>query len=391
MGGEGSTLISRIDTMLQPQDMADGKVEYTDPGITAVLTLQTQLHESATELTLFDSPKEIILPPPGNLHIAFTRLDCQFVASELGNLHTTLKNLCVNSLVWHNNSFLVWDWPEARSATQGVTEDDLIGFEMKLELIDAEGGLLGENIASIPYPEARGALRNFPRVECGLGHMMFIRAVGRGLASDWVLAGLNPPQPCKLSLEEEVITDTEGRKPPQINGCGGQIDLLPSWLPLDDFPPDLWFTEVCNIHDYCYEPAWSGKDKVYCDNKFYRDMLEVCSNQGALEQVCNTAAWAFYEAVNQYGRFFFMGKINPWDCVKAYDPAVCALYTTPEILMKTGQLIESSAEYAYEVGETMVDKSAGGVEWIVDQAETSGSNLIELGGKGIDRIIGLIN
>lgn len=65
------------------------------------------------------------------------------------------------------------------------------------------------------------------------------------------------------------------------------------------FPPDLWFTEACDIHDRCYTTC--GASKEQCDRQFRRNMQSRClrSTSPQVLAPCLIAAEAFAFGVRE--------------------------------------------------------------------------------------------
>lgn len=333
----GAELLSRFNVVIQLQDVADGRVEFKDSAINVTVDMKVEgaAGSGAGEQFEPSAEKVVSLPPPSNLHLALSISDCQEVASEPGAFLNRTRKLCMDNLNHDSRNFLVWDWPGGGSTADG-TEADISGFEIRLYQHDANGVLIGQNMASIPYPEARGMTRLEGMVACGVKQSWFLRAVGPGAASEWVYAGFTQSIPCAPPY-------------PPYNGCGGQVDLLPSWLPLDDFPPDLWFTEVCNKHDQCYVKKWSGTSKVDCDNEFLKDMRNACDRQGLGErELCYTMAETFYEAVNLFGEVFYEGSISARDCIRAHNPITCGAANIPNPVKVGIDVGVAAGKYTWE-------------------------------------------
>lgn len=345
-GWSGATLqpISTLSKSILATDYPDRKILLSGSKINASILFQTQVsgqEQNGKPPTFDNAPRIKQLPPPANLRMAFFKSDCELVASTLGSLRNLLRDACRISISLGTRNFLVWDWPPKNNGSpQQVTEKDITGFEIKFSLTDADGKTIGEKITSLPFPQARGYMRDYSEVtqpvDCGIKKNWYIRTVGPGGASDWVYAG-------EIKAKECV------KEYPPYNGCGGQSDKVP------DLVPDLIFESSCNAHDQCYVQSWSGHNKVYCDNVFLKDMLVACVEKGVgliLPKTCSTAAFTYYEAVNLVGRFFYEGSIHSTDCLTepAVDPNLCLLGTSPEILNGAIDI----GKTAYNAGETIV-------------------------------------
>ena len=88
---------------------------------------------------------------------------------------------------------------------------------------------------------------------------------------------------------------------PTMNGCGpegGSIKIPQGFGDAD-------YTGSCNGHDVCYEECGTSKDT--CDEVFRDDMYESCAAaypgllNGALRFGCYERAYAYYQAVSQFG------------------------------------------------------------------------------------------
>jgi hypothetical protein len=345
-GWSGSSLqpLSAVSQTINPLEYPKKQIEISGSKITASILFQTQFAGQGLsgQSPMFNNePRNTKLPAPSNLHMAFYRSDCELVTTEMGELRNLLRDACRISVSLGVRNFMIWDWPPKSDGTfKRFGENDISGFEFKFVLTDSKGKTVGEKVTSIPFPQARGYMRDYSEVtqpvDCGIKKAWYVRTISRGGASDWVYAG---------SLEaKECVPEY-----PPYNGCGGQSDKIP------DLVPDLIFESSCNDHDKCYESPWSGHNKVYCDNVFLKDMLLACVEKVVgliLPEECSTAAFTYYEAVNLVGRFFYVGDIDAIDCITepAVDPTLCLAGTSPEIISGT---IDIGAT-AYNAGKTIV-------------------------------------
>jgi hypothetical protein len=73
---------------------------------------------------------------------------------------------------------------------------------------------------------------------------------------------------------------------------------------------DLFF-KVCVEHDLCYhnEPGATGSSKADCDNRLYKNAIEICNRERPGQTSCALAAHAFYWAVHVMGE-------SSWRCSK---------------------------------------------------------------------------
>jgi len=340
LGWTGSELrsLGTVSRNIKASDYPNHTVVIEGSTINANLLFQTQLmggEQTGSGSTMQNTTRSITLTPPANLHYVFYSSDCELVASRLGKLRDALRDVCRSSLLFGMRGFLIWEWPASGVATGGIGEDDLTGFEFKFVKTDANDKVIGEKITSLPFPELRGTLRNFSEVReevaCGVKKTWYLRAVGRGAASDWVYAGSVDARECPPPQNSSVQPLPDY---PPYNGCGGQSDKVP------DLVPDMIFESSCNAHDQCYNRDWSGHNKVFCDNVFLVDMSKACVTTGVgilLPEYCMSAAFTYYEAVNLVGRFFYEGNIDAMDCIKepATDVSLCLVGSSPEVWNET--------------------------------------------------------
>jgi hypothetical protein len=338
--------ISRFTTTIQPEDMRSGRVEFRNNDFWGFADLLLVKKYGSVATTSIGGPPQMTLPAPENLRMATSIADCQKSASALGPVRDKLYYACQSLVLAGSRQFMVWQWPPKRVNGLLATEEDLFGFELKLVLTDAAGLVVGESITAIPFPTARGELRLSQSVACGITQTWYLRAVGPGTISEWVYAGTLPAQDCAEPY-------------PPYNGCGGQMDFVPSWNPFGDFVPDLIFESACNTHDQCYNRAWSGKSKVTCDNEFLADLLQICAENAYLIDPisCSSIASDYYEAVNLFGRFFYEGDIDVMDCLYAVEPSFCFYGTSPEALMNVWNGTKSVAIFTKEAIETGAEKT----------------------------------
>jgi hypothetical protein len=340
-------LISRFTTVVQPEDLATGRVEFSNADLWGVAELSLNQKFGVISTVTVGGPPRIVLPPPESFRLAHTKADCQQTASSLGEVHTALNTICLTTLAMPKDfQFLTWQWPPAQTTDMGITEADISGFELKLVLTDLNDQNIGENVTALPMPQARGMQRVSQAVECGITQTWYLRAVGPGTASEWAYAGRLPAAECDEPY-------------PPYNGCGGQMDFVPDWNPFGDFVPDLIFESACNTHDQCYNKAWSGKSKVTCDNEFFKDMVIICGKHALVIDpiMCSSVAAEYYEAVNLFGRFFYEGDMDVLDCLGAREQINCFVGMSPEFAVNTWDVTKSSLIWSKEAIETGLEES----------------------------------
>jgi hypothetical protein len=63
------------------------------------------------------------------------------------------------------------------------------------------------------------------------------------------------------------------------------------------------FRQACDAHDICYDTR--GNSKPYCDNKFHKDMQNVCKSKygtwNPVRPTCLSAAHVFWRSVASFG------------------------------------------------------------------------------------------
>lgn len=109
------------------------------------------------------------------------------------------------------------------------------------------------------------------------------------------------------------------RKPdfePTYNGCGSK-GVTEKIVPNRFFAAD--FTPACNKHDLCYSDCYRTKKE--CDREFYDDLVAVCRQtyssgwEAIPRELCEIAAWGYYQAVNQFGnRFWAAAQVKGCQC-----------------------------------------------------------------------------
>jgi hypothetical protein len=72
-----------------------------------------------------------------------------------------------------------------------------------------------------------------------------------------------------------------------------------------DQPAGFDFRTPCRRHDFGYRNykavSQFPANKARIDTAFYQDMKAVCAKQGRRQGECNGWAWAYYQAVKQFG------------------------------------------------------------------------------------------
>jgi hypothetical protein len=94
------------------------------------------------------------------------------------------------------------------------------------------------------------------------------------------------------------------------NGCGpqGHFDFIPDTMYF------LNISEVCNIHDYCYEIARSDiRDKEWADRIFLNNLLRLIESEtkwGWVKWLRRHRAYKYYLAVKHFGAPVFWADKN---------------------------------------------------------------------------------
>ncbi len=360
--------IGYFERTLTAQELQSKTIQISNNQLSGVLSLTTHILgtpkvSSSGTLRGFTRPET--LPPPYGLRLAISTQDCAHSANQLGDLRNVLTQLCQTSLMWNTRNFLMWKWPEEGEAYQGISEQDITGFEIQYQVIGPNGTPTDEKTTSIPYPEARSYFISLTEIKqeipCWHSKAWRMRAVGPYAVSPWVVIGSTSPVNCTPPAPTPPSTPQE----PIPNGCGGD-----NWT--GEAVYDGIFHEACNSHDKCYVSEWSGKSKVTCDNEFYDAMVETCDREysGAWNDACKTRAMAYYEAVNIAGGHFYNGDIAFLDCWRdnAYEPFVCSVAAIPGVqtvidgiaygISETGELVKLGA---IEVKDGIVH--LGGMTW----------------------------
>lgn len=172
---------------------------------------------------------------------------------------------------------------------------------MKYALIDTL-----TRVIATPTPQ-----RSTWRAVAATAQAGFWALVGRSLtepASAFARTALDPAvSPGCLSLNHDGTCPpntnkrTQPGNVPTSNGCGpegGSIKIPQGYGKAD-------YTGSCNGHDVCYEECATTKDT--CDEDFRDDMYEACAAaypgalNGLLRFGCYERAYAYYQAVSQFG------------------------------------------------------------------------------------------
>ncbi|MBA4386127.1 MAG: hypothetical protein C0410_15430, partial [Anaerolinea sp.] len=201
-GWSGNKLVhlGSLNKTLSTAEMQKGIIDISNSQVTGRIQLQTKLigiGSGDTDSSTIAPTLKKNIPPPYQLHYAITPSDCELVASELGKTYDVLRKACRMTLQLNFRNFLIWKWPARGNQYAGVTEADLVGFEMKYVTTSPSNKILGENITSIANPTARAAVRSISEmrqvVPCGVRKTWYLRAVGRYSVSEWVYAGSFAP------------------------------------------------------------------------------------------------------------------------------------------------------------------------------------------------------
>lgn len=332
----------------------DGEHREGPLGFADLFVLQPGISEGVSSTQTITT--ESTLPAPEQLHMAATTADCQLVASALGSVRDALYRSCQAMITRGDRQFLLWQWPPKLTGNTRFTENDLTGFELKMELSDLSGQSLGESFTSLPFAEARGMVRSSYAVDCGVKQTWYLRAVGSGNASAWVYAGTVPAEACDQPLDDS-------------DGCSGQMDYQTAWGPFGGFVPDIAFASACESHDRCYTHTVSGKTKVTCDNEFLADMLDVCADNAAQinPNKCAEIASSYYDSVNLYGRYTYEGSTDLMDCLNAVEPGNCFTGSSPEFLTSIYNRMKTGVFWTKEAVETGAEKIWHGTVWLSSQ------------------------
>jgi len=339
------------------EEMSQGQFEFKSNEFTAHIDLELEEKFGVLVTDTAGGPRPVLLPPPAHAQIAVFTNQCQFVTSTLGPLRDVLYPQCVEAVLGQPQQYLIWDWPSKEPGALRANEDDITGFELKLVVSDAQNQTVGENILPIPFPKARGTLRNTQPVECGMRLTWYLRAVSTDAVSEWVYAGTAAPQVCAADF--------------QGNGCGKKLDFMPEWTG-QDLIPDLIFEPACNTHDWCYDFDRSGKSKVVCDNDMYDDMGAICDEYFPLIDpvTCRSTAWAYYEFVNIFGYVSYKGDTDLSDCSYAEDKITCRMaFLSKGPAKEIWEGVKSTYGWSKMVLKTGYEKVVDGVEWGVDKGE----------------------
>lgn len=339
------------------EEMARGQMEFNTNEFKAQIVLEIEEKFGVLVTDTVGGPRPILLPPPTHTQIASFIDQCQFVTSTLGLVRDALYPQCVDAVLGQTQQYLLWGWPSKEPGALQATEDDITGFELKLVVTDAQNQVVGENILPIPFPQARSVWRNTYQDlgwDCGVRSTWYLRAVSTDAVSEWVYAGTQPPEPCEKEF--------------QGFGCGGELKYVLNWVNYDQSEMD----KVCapsNDLFYCYDRELSGKDKVTCDNEYLEDMLSFCNDISEMSDpvTCVGIAYANYDFLNLWGRFFYKGDMNVLDCTHAYNPGNCLLGHSPEALQNAWNGIKSGYNYgemALKTGWGKVEDAGG---WVGDQ------------------------
>lgn len=309
------------------------------------------LGEDEKELTHTD----IELPRPTQIRLATNISDCQKAASQMGPVRDVYYSACIAQVEEGIHHFLIWRWPLKWQDGKLLTDNDLIGFELKLVLSDSGGAVLGERISAIPYSEIRGAFRNSQAVDCGIQRSWYLRAVGSGAVSDWAYAGSIAAASCD---PDALVTD----------GCSGQADSVAmSNLP-EGFMPDLFFETACEGIDQCYAEGRIGQPKVGCDNLFHTNLIALCnhsSNEWDLK-TCQNIAEAYYKAANLHGAAYYPQEPSFANCLDAHNIAGCFRGNLPELMQSGNDKAKAGAIWIEKAAWTGVYRFVEGVQWVVD-------------------------
>lgn len=301
------------------------------------------------------NPMTVELPRPTKVRLATNLADCQQAASQLGSVRDVYHSACVSEVEQGQHNFLVWRWPLKWQDGRLLTDNDILGFELKLTLINAEGTVLGERISAIPFSHIRGVFRTSAEVNCDVQRSWTIRAVGMSSASDWAYAGSSAATSCDPAA-------------PATDGCVGQADgVAMSNLP-EGFMPDLFFGKACEGLDQCYADGTLGQPKVDCDNLFHTNLLALCShseNEWGLAS-CQKMAEAYYRAANLYGAAYYPQEPSFEKCLEADNVGGCFRGNLPETLRQGDGQGRAGVIWVGKAAGTGVDRFINGVLWAVD-------------------------
>jgi len=298
---------------------------------------------------------EVELPRPTKVRLAVNAADCQLAASQLGSVRDVFQAACLSEVESDEHNFLIWSWPLRWQDGALLTDADLIGFELKLVLSNADGTVLGERISAIPFSEIRGAFRTSSDVDCGIQRSWYVRAVGPGSTSYWAYAGSIIAANCDA---EASVAD----------GCTGQADSVAmSNLP-EGIMPDLFFEEACKGLDQCYAEGAIGQPKVGCDNLFHTNLLAIC-NQNETEwdlNNCEEMADDYYGAANLFGAEYYPQEPSFANCMDADQVSGCFRGNLPESLQQGNGQAGAGMIWLGRAAWTGVNRFGEGVLWVVD-------------------------
>ncbi|XP_076078860.1 uncharacterized protein LOC143048876 [Mytilus galloprovincialis] len=116
------------------------------------------------------------------------------------------------------------------------------------------------------------------------------------------------------------ITATESYRCFQANAglsSGCSIPLF------DIFPYKNAFTPSCQRHDICYGCASKfSKSRLYCDNLFLQDMLNVCNRMSFLKKAgCKYFARSVYYNAVRVGGFLLFKRTPKTECNQDWVPS----------------------------------------------------------------------
>ena len=301
------------------------------------------------------NPMNVELPRPTKVRLAINLADCQQAASQLGSIRDVYHSACVADVAQGGHNFLVWRWPLKWQDGRLMTDSDILGFELKLVLVNADGTVLGERISAIPFSHIRGTFRTSTEVNCDIQRSWYVRAVGPGAVSDWAYAGSSAADSC----------DPEA---PTTDGCAGQADSVAmSNLP-EGFMPDLFFGDACEGLDQCYAEGGFGQPKVDCDNLYHTNLMAICShneNKWGLAS-CQKMAEAYYRAANLYGAAYYPQEPSFEKCLEADHVSECFRGNLPEALRQGDDQGQAGVIWVGKAAGTGVDRFINGVLWVVD-------------------------
>ncbi|QRN82702.1 zinc ribbon domain-containing protein [Chloroflexota bacterium] len=304
------------------------------------------------------APEESLkdLPAPIRVGLVVRASDCQQAASQLGAARDEYYAACLSAVNDGQHTFLVWDWPIRWQDGVLYTRSDVLGFELKLVLMDADGTALGERVTAIPFSKIRGAIRTSQEINCGVQRSWYVRAVGPESVSDWSYAGSVAAENC---APEKRIGD----------GCAGQADaVVMSALP-GGFMPDLFFKAACEGLDLCYADGAIGQPKVGCDNLYHSNLLAICAQKEGLVDygICKKVAEDFYNAANRHGSAYYPMGATLEKCFEADHIAGCFTGNLSAMTNQSGDKVRAATIWVGRAAWTGLSRFGQGVIWVVDR------------------------